>query len=77
MIISVLILILMEYALWHLPSLDWTWTRVLILILMEYALWQDGAKIVTATIKNVLILILMEYALWLNKDVVQKDLGWS
>ena len=60
----VLILILMEYALWDLYGRVWPKEpRVLILILMEYALW-----VVVASQKNheefVLILILMEYALW-------------
>ena len=62
----VLILILLEYALWdfsypHSLKLE----EVLILILLEYALWvlKSGAKAVKGL---VLILILLEYALWVT-----------
>ncbi len=60
----VLILILMEYALWDdVSSQMLSFELVLILILMEYALW--GWSIGTdAFFRTVLILILMEYALW-------------
>ena len=77
--VIVLILVLVEYALW-----DVSWNsifpeagRVLILVLVEYALWANGYD---AAIENmrVLILVLVEYALWAfsnfydsyNKDLI-------
>ena len=63
-IIVVLILVLMEYALWAVNlSLFGGNITVLILVLMEYALWvrwPNGPPRITV----VLILVLMEYALW-------------
>ena len=62
---EVLILVLMEYALWgYLGALNSSLCLVLILVLMEYALW-DGEELTGKTDKfRVLILVLMEYALW-------------
>ena len=63
----VLILILMEYALWvpRLAQIQPATYTVLILILMEYALWEIEKIGGSGKNKNdVLILILMEYALW-------------
>ena len=62
---GVLILILMEYALWvDMHSKDcYKNMIVLILILMEYALWVTPSNLLAVTVR-VLILILMEYALW-------------
>ena len=64
-IFTVLILVLMEYALW--PNDDEGEEDedddVLILVLMEYALWHL-LKSVKARSRQVLILVLMEYALW-------------
>ena len=67
----VLILVLMEYALWLLTkgvllSLSHT---VLILVLMEYALWRES-KVSSQWWTGVLILVLMEYALWLYYDYI-------
>ena len=61
----VLILVLMEYALWA----QWMyhalmWSRVLILVLMEYALWDIRNVNHRHICSRVLILVLMEYALW-------------
>ena len=62
---NVLILILMEYALWVHKIMATLLKNciVLILILMEYALW-DGKGYCVGAGHRVLILILMEYALW-------------
>ena len=62
----VLILVLMEYGLWHSKAdcEDSSRSRVLILVLMEYGLWRVSA-LSTAEIPIVLILVLMEYGLWL------------
>ena len=62
---EVLILVLMEYALWPKGStLCRTKRTVLILVLMEYALWQQGIESSRWWRQIVLILVLMEYALW-------------
>ena len=62
----VLILVLMEYALW---ARNFEWHRsgvtVLILVLMEYALWV-GQEEEWEGRRRVLILVLMEYALWVQ-----------
>ena len=61
----VLILVLMEYGLWHrLHYALWAEEgRVLILVLMEYGLWQYE-KAFSDFFEGVLILVLMEYGLW-------------
>ena len=60
----VLILVLMEYGLWHSETpADGTSPTVLILVLMEYGLWQDGV-VLHHRRGTVLILVLMEYGLW-------------
>ena len=74
-ILDVLILILMEYALWALTALSKYGTsgQVLILILMEYALWVWLWCWDYAWCYVVLILILMEYALWDYTEWTQID----
>ena len=60
----VLILVLMEYALWQKQYTSvYCFYFVLILVLMEYALWQH-VQGESGVWRNVLILVLMEYALW-------------
>ena len=62
---DVLILVLMEYALWQFKNTICNKVeRVLILVLMEYALWPDDPNGATVPFLCVLILVLMEYALW-------------
>ena len=65
---NVLILILMEYALWDKTNAHYAKDNinVLILILMEYALWDHHECPKSRRGVRVLILILMEYALWGN-----------
>ena len=67
-VMSVLILVLMEYALWVVfPFYDNVdVTIVLILVLMEYALWVLPRTLKPMGNLTVLILVLMEYALWAN-----------
>ena len=61
----VLILVLMEYALWlFLNTINHAWNKVLILVLMEYALWLKNVYEGLRNSIEVLILVLMEYALW-------------
>ena len=63
---GVLILVLMEYALWpDNGATDVTVKPVLILVLMEYALWRLKGLMAKNIRLIVLILVLMEYALWL------------
>ena len=68
---GVLILVLMEYALWRIVANNYinTLTIVLILVLMEYALWRLNHLVYFGWLK-VLILVLMEYALWLLLIVI-------
>ena len=62
---TVLILVLMEYALWLLGKVDKDGScLVLILVLMEYALWHLQLLKERNKAIYVLILVLMEYALW-------------
>ena len=71
----VLILVLMEYALWAAgPVTNDTPIAVLILVLMEYALWELDNLSGYQEGYMVLILVLMEYALWasLKKDTEKK-----
>ena len=61
----VLILVLMEYALWRIAfGFEPEPKEVLILVLMEYALWQSINSNGQRGREGVLILVLMEYALW-------------
>ena len=62
----VLILVLLEYALWEVINFneERKALQVLILVLLEYALWVTEPVVVSAKITNVLILVLLEYALW-------------
>ena len=68
----VLILVLMEYALWRWSQCNQgqQGSSVLILVLMEYALWLAKAVFQAFNSMWVLILVLMEYALWLMVTVV-------
>ena len=61
---AVLILVLVEYALWAQVTRSWPPERsmVLILVLVEYALWAAESGYTISF--QVLILVLVEYALW-------------
>ena len=60
----VLILVLMEYGLWHgSDGAQPLHAQVLILVLMEYGLWRWSLLCIVSLVL-VLILVLMEYGLW-------------
>ena len=72
----VLILVLMEYALWQRATeINDPVLNVLILVLMEYALWQVIVLYLRLMPTAVLILVLMEYALWRN-SIIYKWIYW-
>ena len=61
---AVLILVLMEYGLWHdFVTCEVHLHGVLILVLMEYGLWHEEIYR-ERDLGRVLILVLMEYGLW-------------
>ena len=66
---AVLILVIVEYALWERPQLvKVKHLRVLILVIVEYALWEDGTGVTKEDQPSVLILVIVEYALWVGLE---------
>ena len=67
---EVLILVIVEYALWEICAKTGIsdFELVLILVIVEYALW-DSCFHCSAEDSYVLILVIVEYALWAREDI--------